>query len=98
MQFNVTEYKNMTNVSDTNIKMGLNNTVCNNPKYFCMSHKIYLSPEDVQEKHCLQKMSADMLSTQKCRWLIETDKYEEMIEKKNEIIQNNRRSKLNNVF
>ena len=50
--------------------MGLNNTICSNPKYYCKAHMIYLSDDDVSMKKCLCKPTIDLISTRHCNWLI----------------------------
>ena len=92
MNFNDNEHVNMTNVTDPDIKMGLDDKICEDPKYFCMCHKVYLSDADVERKSCMHKMTPDMMGFVKCRWLMESDGYEEMIENKNQIIRNNKLS------
>ena len=49
-----------------NPRMGLNNKDCENPKYWCRIHEVWLSEEDVEEKGCRRKMTADMLGTRIC--------------------------------
>lgn len=95
MQFNDTMHLNMTNVSDPTLKIGLDNKVCKDPKYFCMCHKIYLSDDDVQAKHCRHKLTRDMIAYQNCNWLIDADEYARKNEEKTRNIQNNKMSRLN---
>lgn len=33
-----------------NPKMGLDNQICNNPKYWCRLHQVWLSEADVEKK------------------------------------------------
>lgn len=58
-----TEYKR---ADARNPNMGLNNKPCDNPKYWCRLHQVWLSEEDVKRKRCLNKLSADMLDTYRC--------------------------------
>lgn len=69
-----TNYKNVGNTQ--NVYIGLNNTVCENPVYFCKSHLVYLSAEDVEKKRCMNKPTFDMISTRPCNWLVTIDEYE----------------------
>lgn len=46
--------------------MGLNNKVCENPKYWCRLHQIWLSENDVKSKNCRSKLTFDMMSTYQC--------------------------------
>ena len=95
MQSTNTTYLNMTNISDPSIKIGLDNNVCKDPKYFCMSHKIYLSDDDVEIKHCRHKLTHDMMAYQNCNWLIDADEYARKIEERNQNIRNNKLSNQN---
>ena len=58
-----TEYKR---ADGRNPRMGLNNTNCTNPQYWCPVHEIWLSEEDVEKKGCRRKMTADMLGIRVC--------------------------------
>ena len=49
-----------------NPKMGLFNKTCKNPVYWCRSHEVYLSPEDVEKKKCLHKSTFDMIGQRIC--------------------------------
>lgn len=49
--------------------IGLYGKKVKNPVYYCRSHNIYLTEEDVKLKKCLCKPTADMISTQRCKWL-----------------------------
>lgn len=95
MNFNDNTHVNMTNVTDPNIKMGLDDKICDDPKYFCLCHKVYLNDADVKRKSCRQKMTLDMMGFVKCRWLMESEEYVAMIEKRNQIIRNNKLSNVN---
>lgn len=88
MNFNDTQHLNMTSpeVINSGIKMGLDNQPCKDPKYFCICHKIYLSDADVKTKHCMHKLSKDMIEYEKCNWLIESKKYDETMTVKNQTI------------
>ena len=50
--------------------MGLNNKLCTNPVYYCKAHRVYLNNDDVTVKKCLCKPTMDLISTQRCNWLI----------------------------
>lgn len=81
MNYNDTAHLNMTSpeVMDSGIKMGLDNQICKDPKYFCMCHKVYLDDNDVELKYCMHKLSKDMIGYEKCNWLINAEKYEENV-------------------
>lgn len=99
MNFNDTEHINMTTLHDNRqplVKMGLDNTVCDNPQFFCRCHKVYLSPEDVERKNCCHKLTLDMISYVQCRWLVDADAYEEKNAEISRNITNIRKSKINN--
>ena len=49
-----------------NPRMGLDNKICTNPKYWCRLHQVWLSEEDVNRKSCRHKMTFDMMSTYRC--------------------------------
>lgn len=49
--------------------MGLNNTICSRPKYWCRLHQVWLSDEDVKTKKCKCKLSYDMMSISPCNCL-----------------------------
>lgn len=49
--------------------MGLDNKVCNNPKYWCRLHQVWLSEDDVKRKKCRNKHTFDMISTYRCNCL-----------------------------
>lgn len=53
--------------------MGLENKICENPKYWCRKHQVWMSEEDVEKKGCKCKLSADMMSTKRCGNLEEKD-------------------------
>lgn len=55
---------------------GLNNKPCTEPKYYCRSHQVFLSDEDVATKKCMCKPTFDMLSTHPCKWLMTIEEYE----------------------
>ena len=46
--------------------MGLDNTVCSTPAYWCRLHQIWLSGGDVEKKKCKCRMSFDMMDTYRC--------------------------------
>lgn len=77
------DYKNIYS-DKNNAQMGLNNKKCNSPKYFCLSKKIFLSADDVATKSCFHKVNADMLSEQKCNWLLNMNEYDEYRKKNQE--------------
>ena len=53
----------------TQSNMGLNNTVCQYPKYWCRLHQVWLSDDDVRKKQCNCKLSYDMMSVRTCNCL-----------------------------
>ena len=53
-----------------NPKMGLNNKICKNPKYWCRLHQVWLSEKDVERKHCKSKPTIDMIDTRLCTNLV----------------------------
>ncbi len=55
---------------ESGVYMGLNNTICSNPKYYCKAHMVYLNDNDVTLKKCLCKPTMDLISVQRCNWLI----------------------------
>lgn len=59
-------------------RMGLGNKLCINPKYWCRSHQIWLSENDVKKKECFHKPTIDMISYEKCRCLEKADYYSEL--------------------
>lgn len=59
---------------DDNPDMGLNNKICEKKDYYCKTHRVYLSKEDVEMKSCLKKQSFDMLGVKTCSWLIKIEK------------------------
>lgn len=75
--------------------IGLNNKECENPKYYCKSHMVYLSESDVAKKKCLCKPTMDMISTQQCRWLIPISEYEEEKKKHKEKVEKIKNSRIN---
>lgn len=74
--------------------LGLNNKPCCNPVYYCTSHQIYLSEEDIIFKKCLCKPSFDMISVNRCKSLLSINDYEtkKMAHKENikKIVKSNR--------
>lgn len=46
--------------------MGLDNTVCRNPAYWCRLHQVWLSEEDVEKKKCTKKPTFDMIGFITC--------------------------------
>jgi len=53
--------------------MGLNGLPCSNPKYWCRLHEIWLSEDDVENKHCRCKPTMDMIGVQRCTNLEQKD-------------------------
>lgn len=53
-----------------NEKMGLNNKICENPAYWCKSHRIWLSEDDVKLKNCKEKPTMDMIGKNRCNSLV----------------------------
>lgn len=56
-----------------NPRMGLNNTDCEDPVYWCRCHQIWLSEEDIEFKKCMAKPTLDMIATRKCGYLERKD-------------------------
>lgn len=75
--------------------MGLNNTLCKNPKFWCPIHQVYLSESDVQSKGCRSKKTFDMMSTYVCPSLTPIDEHIEKCAVTREIVQNMKLSKKN---
>ncbi len=74
------------NTTNSTIKyIGLNNSECKNPVYYCRSKKVFLSTDDVEKKGCLRKPTADMISTKTCQWLMTTEEFEKYEENRKEI-------------
>ena len=46
--------------------MGLDGQVCKEPAYWCRLHEVWLSEEDVAQKKCLSRLTANMLETRRC--------------------------------
>ena len=46
--------------------MGLNGVICENPAYWCRLHEVWLSEADVEKKHCLSRLTYDMIGTCRC--------------------------------
>lgn len=57
----------------SNPNMGLHNKICNNPKYWCRKHQVYLSEKDVDKRKCKNKITYDMISTIRCTNLEDLD-------------------------
>ena len=57
----------------SNPKMGLNNKVCENPKYWCRLHQVWLSEKDVEKKHCKSKSDLYMIENRRCTNLVRKD-------------------------
>lgn len=71
------------------IYIGLNDEICEDPKYFCRSHKVFLSEEDVQEKHCMCKSPStidDREYAKRCKWLMPISEYESMRQANNDAL------------
>ncbi|MEE1256277.1 MAG: hypothetical protein UHN47_07165 [Lachnospiraceae bacterium] len=83
-------------MNKTKTYIGLNNQPCINPVYYCTSHQIYLSDEDVKKKKCLCKPSFDMISTSKCNSLLTIEAYEKQKGMRKENIKNVVKSNINN--
>lgn len=67
-------------------RMGLDNKICIEPKYWCRNHQVWLSENDVQRRQCRQQMSHDMIGVSKCTNLEERD-FDEWLRK----LRNNRK-------
>ena len=50
-------------------RMGLNNKICKDPKYWCRLHQVWLSEDDVKRQKCLNKPTMDMIGTHRCKSL-----------------------------
>lgn len=50
----------------THPRMGLNNELCDNPKYWCRLHEVWLSENDVKKKRCKERPTMDLISTYVC--------------------------------
>lgn len=59
-----------------NPNMGLDNKICNNPKYWCTAHEIWLFEQDAIDKGCFNKMTFDMLSVRRCVGLVDRNYYD----------------------
>lgn len=53
-----------------NPNMGLNNKLCNDPKYWCRLHRVWLSEADVKRKHCKEKPDMYMIENRYCSNLV----------------------------
>lgn len=71
----------MNNIDQTTTYPGLFNKPCENPKYFCQSHQVYLNEQDVVNKKCMCKPTIDMLSTHPCKWIMTIAEYNKKREK-----------------
>ena len=47
-------------------RMGLDNKLCEDPKYWCRLHQVWLSEKDVERKKCRNKPTFDMIGTIEC--------------------------------
>lgn len=47
-------------------RMGLDNKLCTDPKYWCRLHQVWLSEKDVERKKCRCKPTFDMIGTSEC--------------------------------
>lgn len=54
-----------------NPHMGLDNKVCDNPKYWCRLHQVWLSEDDVKRKRCFERLTIDMIAYRKCSNIVE---------------------------
>ena len=62
-----------TRADAKNPYMGLNNTICQNPAYWCRLHEVWLSPEDVIKKKCRNKPTFDLIGTYECGNLVSAE-------------------------
>ena len=69
-------YKNNLDHHDKGEYPVLDGKICDNPKYYCKLHLVYLSDEEVERKKCLCKPTFDLIGTTTCRSLITIDKYD----------------------
>lgn len=58
--------------------LGLCDQLCDKPVYFCNSHKVFLSEDDVARKGCLCKLCGTEVFGAKCSELMTIDEYEDM--------------------
>ena len=65
--------------------IGLNGKECENPRYYCKSHEIYLSEDDVSIKRCFCKDTPDMNGAVKCNWLISIEDREKEALQRNSV-------------
>ena len=47
-------------------RMGLDNKLCTDPKYWCRLHQVWLSEKDDERKKCRCKPTFDMIGTIVC--------------------------------
>lgn len=79
-------YQNNMDHHSEGTYMGLDNQICENPKYYCKNHLVYLSEEDVQRKKCTRKPTFDMIGTTSCRSLMTLEAYQTEMNKHKENI------------
>lgn len=76
-------------------KMGLNNEICTEPKYWCRLHEVWLSEKDVSNKRCRSKQSYDMIDVYECGCL-EVKNFEDWLKGlvKNNAIQSRHKKRI----
>ena len=71
MDFAEWKKKNAMHKADRrNPWMGLNGAICKDPVYWCRLHEVWLSEEDVAQKKCLSRLTANMMETRRCNCLV----------------------------
>ena len=58
--------RGMLSADARNPRMGLFDTVCEDPVYWCRLHEVWLSEEDVVRKGCKSRRTMDMIATRRC--------------------------------
>ncbi len=62
---------------DDHPDMGLDNTLCTDKKYYCKSHRIFLSEKDAHNKGCFEKWDSSMIEKNQCNFLIDKEALDE---------------------
>lgn len=58
--------RGMLSADARNPQMGLRNTICADPVYWCRLHEVWMSEEDVTRKGCKARRTLDMIATRRC--------------------------------
>lgn len=58
--------RGMLSADARNPRMGLFDTTCEDPVYWCRLHEVWMSEEDVVRKGCKAKHTLDMIATRRC--------------------------------